>query len=117
MVNIFQHLMDEYIIKPNESTIWEETDGCAKQYRYAIALYLMIFISLTLKIIIDREIVAPGHRKYVVDGLNERDKIYLREKINMLSNIFTTILKALVCFILTSTGKLLVLHNNAMTFL
>ena len=52
------------------STIWENTDGSAEQYRCASALYLMPVISQTYSIIIDRGISAPGNGKEVVDGLN-----------------------------------------------
>ena len=40
----------------------------------------MTMISLTFKIIIDREIGDPGNRNDVVDGINARCKIYMREK-------------------------------------
>ena len=29
---------------------------------------------------IDISVVAPGHGKYTVDGLNPRDKIFIREE-------------------------------------
>ena len=50
------------------------TDGCAEQYRYASALYLMSVMSQTYSIIIDRGISAPGHGNEVIDGLNAVDK-------------------------------------------
>ena len=59
------------------STIWENTDGCAKQYRCASALYLMSVMSQTYSIIIDRGISAPGHGKELVYGLNAVDKCYI----------------------------------------
>ena len=57
--------------------IWENTDGCAEQCRYASALYLMSVMSQCYSIIIDRGISAPGHGKEVVDGLNAVDKRYI----------------------------------------
>ena len=42
-MNIYQKLMNEYIVKANKSTLWEEIDGCAKKYRCELAVYLMIF--------------------------------------------------------------------------
>ena len=42
----------------------------------ALAVYLTTIVSLTLNISIDIAIGAPGHDKYVVEGLNMRDKIY-----------------------------------------
>ena len=61
--------MDEYIMKANESTVWEEIDGCAQQYRCALAVFMDIF-SLTLKIILYRAIGSSGNGKDFVDGLN-----------------------------------------------
>ena len=37
-------------------------------------LYNTIYIDVEYCIIINREVGAPGHGKYVVDGLNSRDK-------------------------------------------
>ena len=68
------------MIKANESNFWEETDGCAKKYKFSSAVHLMTIFSLTLKISIDRAIGDPGHINNVVDGLNARDNIYMREK-------------------------------------
>ena len=44
----------------------------------------MKIVSLALKIIVDREIGAPGHEEDIVDTLHTIDKWYLREKINRL---------------------------------
>ena len=52
------------------STIWENTDGCAEQYRCATTLYLMSVLSQRHPIIFDWGISAPGHGREVVDGLN-----------------------------------------------
>ena len=65
-------------------TIWENTDGCAEKYRCATALYLMSVLSQRHLIIIDRGISAPGHGKYMVDGLNV---IYKRYMYQLLSNV------------------------------
>ena len=59
------------------STIWEHTDGCAEQYRFTSALYLMSVMSQTYSIIIDRGISAPGNGKEVVDLLNAVDKRHI----------------------------------------
>ena len=56
------------------STKWENTDGCAEQYRCASEIYLMSVMSQCYSVIIDRGISAPGHGKYVFDGLNIIDK-------------------------------------------
>ena len=65
------------MLKISLITIWENTDGCAEQYRCASALYLMSVISQTYSLIIDRGISVPGHGKEVVDGLNAVDKYYI----------------------------------------
>ena len=64
-------LKNKQVLSTSLSKIWENTDGCAEQYRCASALYLMSVISQTHSIIIDRGISAPGHGKEVVDGLND----------------------------------------------
>ena len=70
-------LKNKKVFTTSLSTIWEDTDGCAEQYRCASALYLMSVISQRYSIIIDRGISAPGHGKEVVDGLNVVDKNYI----------------------------------------
>ena len=70
-------LKNEKVLKTSLSTIWENTDGCAEQYRCASALYLMSVMSQTYSIIIDWGVSAPGHGKEVVDGLNAVDKSYI----------------------------------------
>ena len=59
------------------STILENSDGCAEQYICATALYLMSVLSQCHSIIFDRGSIAPGHVKYVVDGLHAIDKRYM----------------------------------------
>ena len=50
--------------------MWDQTDGCAKQYRCSIAYYLMSYLSTSYQIVLDRAVDAPGHGKDVVDGFN-----------------------------------------------
>jgi hypothetical protein len=65
-------------------TVWDDTDGCAKQYRCGTAIYLLSILASTYGVIIDRAIGAPGHGKDIVDGLNATDKIYLRKMMCMI---------------------------------
>ena len=58
-------------------TIWENTDGCAEQYRCATALYLMSVLSQRHSIIFDWVISAPGYGKEVFDSLNDIEKRYM----------------------------------------
>ena len=59
------------------SEIWENTDGCSEQYICASVLYLMSVILQCYSVIIDQGIIAPGHGKEVVDGLNDIDKRHI----------------------------------------
>ena len=72
-------LKKKKVLTASLSTIWENTDGCAEQYRCASALYLMSLISHTFSLIIDRGIIVPGHGKEVVDGLNAVDTRYISQ--------------------------------------
>ena len=65
------------------STIWENTDGCADQYICASSLYLMSFLSQRHSIIMYWVIIALGHRKEVVGGINA---IYTRCIYQLISN-------------------------------
>jgi hypothetical protein len=78
MSHLIQKLMASQRIITGKSTIMEDTDGCAKQYRSATALYLLSMLALQFNVVIDRAVGAPGHGKDVVDGLNAVDKRFLR---------------------------------------
>ena len=57
--------------------MWDQRDGCAKQYRCSIAYYMMSFLSKSYLIVLDRAIDTPGHGKDVVYGFNSVQKRYL----------------------------------------
>ena len=59
------------------STICQNTDVCAKKYRFASALYLMSVLSQFYSIIMDRGISTTGHGKKVVYVLIAIDKRYM----------------------------------------
>ena len=65
-------------------TVWDDTDGCAKQYRCGTAFFLLSVLAGEFGIAIDRAIGAPGHGKDVVDALNATDKVYLRKMMCMI---------------------------------
>ena len=65
--------------------MWDQTDGCAKQYRCSIAYFLMSYFSKSYKIVLDRAVDTPGHRKDVVDGFNAVQKRYLASCLRMRS--------------------------------
>ena len=60
------------------STVWEDTEGCAKKYRCDLAIYLMTVLSSSYGIIMDCEINAPCYVKNGVDRINSMDKSYLK---------------------------------------
>ena len=62
------------------STVWEDTDGFAKQYMCDFYIYFITVLSYLYSIITDRENNALGHRNNDVDGINAADKKYLNLK-------------------------------------
>ena len=77
-------LFKKKLLASSISTIWENTDGWAEQYRCASALYLMSVMSQFYSIIIDHDISAPVHGKQFVDGTNV---IYKRYIYQLISNV------------------------------
>ena len=51
--HLISFLKDRKLLTTSLSKIWENTDGCAEQYRCASALYLMSVMSLCYYIIFD----------------------------------------------------------------
>ena len=70
-------LKDKKVLTTSFGTIWENTDGCAKKYRYASALYIMSVMSQCYPIITNQCIISPRNGKEVVDGPNYVDKCYI----------------------------------------
>ena len=75
--HLISFLKDKKLMTTSLMKIWENTDGCAKKYRCASALYLMSVMLKSYSIIIDWGISAPGHGKKVVYGLNAVYKCYI----------------------------------------
>ena len=65
--------------------MWDQTYGCAKQYRCFIAYYLMSYLSKSYQIVLDIYVDTPCHVKYVVDGFNAVQKRYLANFLRMCS--------------------------------
>ena len=61
------------------SKLWEDTNGCAKQYRCVFVIYLVTVLSSQYCIIMDRAINAHGYVQIVLDGLTSTKKCYLKE--------------------------------------
>ena len=66
-------------------TMWDQTDGCVKQYRCSIAYYLISYLSKSSQIVLDRAVDTPGHVKDVVGGFNSVQKRYLATCLRMSS--------------------------------
>ena len=73
-MEILQNIM---VLMTNKSNIWYNTSGCADQYRCVTELYLLSMLSHKYNIVIYPGVGAPGNGKYVVDGLNATDKMFL----------------------------------------
>ena len=53
------------------SIVWKDTDGCAKQYKCALAIYLINLLSSSYVIIMDCSINATAHEKhFLMDQYN-----------------------------------------------
>ena len=63
--------------------MWYQTIICANQNRCFIAYYLTSFLSISYKIILDRDVDTPFHGKDVVDGFNAVQKRYLATCLRM----------------------------------
>ena len=61
----------------NKSNIWENAYGCAEQYKFSTTLYLLSIQYHAYNIVINRGVGAPGHGKYVADGLNVTDNFFI----------------------------------------
>ena len=75
--HIIELLKDRKVLFSNISPIWENTDGCTKQYQCATALYLLSMLSHPYNFIIERGVVAPWHGIEAVHGFNATDKWFL----------------------------------------
>ena len=65
------------VLNSSLSIIWENTHGCADQYRCNLALYIVSVIYQCYSVIIDRGISAYGHGKELFYGINDIDKRYI----------------------------------------
>ena len=61
------------------STVWKYTEGCAKQYRFALDVYLITVLSSSYVIITYCTINGYGHGKNATCALNATEK-YLKEQ-------------------------------------
>ena len=69
------------------STVWEDTNGCAKQYRCALDACLMNVLSYAYVIIMDSAINAPVRGNNFFDGINATDKLYLKAQMELIGKL------------------------------
>ena len=98
------------------SIVWEDTNGCAKQYRCALDIYLMTVVIYPYGIIMDISINSPGYGKNVFDGLNATYKHYLKGGWKLLVNYKVTIPKILEFFPVLQNMSPLNFQTNVYTF-
>ena len=60
-VHLFKKFIELEHLVYGFSDVWKYTEGFAKQYRCALAIYFTILSSYLYGIIMDREINAPGN--------------------------------------------------------
>ena len=70
MFHLFNKIFESGILVSGMSTVWEDTDGCVKNYRCNLDIYLMNMLPSSYGIITDNAINAPGHGNNVFDGFN-----------------------------------------------
>ena len=81
---IYKKRLESGILVCGVLTVWEDTDGCAKQYRCDLDIYLITVLSSSYGIITDRIINSPGHGNNVVYGLNATEFFYFKEQIELI---------------------------------
>jgi hypothetical protein len=75
---LIEHLKKERPLLDGH-TMFNNTDGCAKQYCCATVIHLLSMLATEFNITINQLVGAPGHGKDLVDGLNACDKQYLKK--------------------------------------
>ena len=74
MVHILKTFLESGRLLSGMSTVWEDTNGCAKKYIFALDIYLMTVLSSSNVIIMDCVMNARCHVNNVVDVLNATDE-------------------------------------------
>ena len=75
-------LLNQCNIIPNTlSRIWGNTDSFSDHYRCATALYMLSILSQELSVIIDLDIIAPGHGIELVYSISAIYKSFLLQLI------------------------------------
>ena len=87
--------------------MWDQTYGCAKQYRCSIAYYIMSFLSKSYPIVFDRSVYTTGRGKDVVYVFNAIQKQYLATCLRMciLSEVENIYSKRMLVDTMTNNGE------------
>ena len=84
---IYSKIFESGILVSGIPKVWEDTDGCANQYRCDLGTYLMNVLSYLYGIVIYREINAPGHVNNFVDVLDATEKRHLKGKMEFIGKL------------------------------
>ena len=79
MFHILKQFFELGILVYGMSTVWEDNNGCVKQYRCDLDIYLITVLSYSYGIIMNRTINSLVHVNNVVNGINATDKRYLKK--------------------------------------
>ena len=115
MFYLLKKLFESGILVSGMSTVWEDTDGCAKKYMCALTIYLMTVLSSSYGIMMDRAVNAPCHGKNVVDGLNSMEKFIRRKKWNLLVSYQVRTYQILECFPVLQKTSPINMQSNVYT--
>ena len=86
MINLLKKI-ESGLLLSGISTVRDEINICAKKYKCAFDIYLITVLSSSYGIIMDRAINALVHVNIFVDGINETDKLYLKEQMKLIGNL------------------------------
>ena len=78
MFHLSKDILESVILVSGMSTLWEDIDGCAKQYMCNLYIYLLTALSSSYFIIMEFAINAPVGWKNVVYVLNATYECYLK---------------------------------------
>ena len=79
-MKIFIHWMHEDNLFTKDGIMYDTTYECIKQYSCKNELWILSMLVFTYRVIIYRYINAPGDGRRKIDGINESDKSYSRQK-------------------------------------
>ena len=64
----FYSIFYSVVYIPENSNVWEDIDGCTKEYKCDLSIYTMTALSANNGIVLNNIIGKPGHRKDIVGG-------------------------------------------------